>query len=52
MEAPHAGIYLDSPSTTSNTTYTIYFQNPNNGLSVTLMNNSLTATITLMEIAG
>jgi len=51
LQGIHASFYLDSPATTSSTTYTIYFQNPNNGLSVSVMNNNLTGTITLMEIA-
>ena len=42
---------LDSPATTSSTTYTVYFASTNSG-SVTMFHNSLTGTITLMEIAG
>jgi hypothetical protein len=42
---------LDSPATTSSTTYTVYFQSTTGG-SVTMFHNSLTGTITLMEIAG
>jgi hypothetical protein len=42
---------LDSPATTSSTAYTVYFASTNGG-SVTIFHNSLTGTITLMEIAG
>ena len=42
---------LDSPATTSSTTYTVYFASTNGG-SVTMFHNNLTGTITLMEIAG
>jgi len=42
---------LDSPATTSSTTYTVYFQSTISG-SVTMFHNSLTGTITLMEIAA
>ena len=42
---------LDSPATTSSTAYTVYFASTNSG-SVSMFHNSLTGTITLMEIAG
>ena len=42
---------LDSPATTSSTAYTVYFASTNSG-SVGMFQNSLTGTITLMEIAG
>lgn len=42
---------LDSPSTTSSTTYTMYFSSTNGG-AVQIFNNYLTGTITLMEIAA
>jgi hypothetical protein len=42
---------LDSPATTSSTTYTVYFASTNSGI-VTMFHNSLTGTITLMEIAA
>jgi hypothetical protein len=42
---------LDSPATTSSTAYTVYFASTNSG-SVSMFHNSLTGTITLMEIAA
>lgn len=44
--------YLDSPATTSATTYKVQFKVHTNGGSQTLFLNNSTATITLMEIAG
>jgi hypothetical protein len=44
--------YLDSPSTTSATTYKTQFANNANAASVTVQQASTTSTITLMEIAG
>ena len=45
--------YLDSPATTSATTYKTQFRNDTNAASVTVQPDSLgTSTITLMEIAG
>ena len=47
--------YLDSPATTSSTTYTVYFQNSNNTGAVQFnaggVSNNQIATLTLMEIA-
>ena len=43
--------YLDSPATTSSTTYTLYFRTTSGTASDT-PNNGTKATITLMEIAG
>jgi hypothetical protein len=43
--------YLDSPATTSSTTYTVYFASTNGG-TVQVFNNQLTGTMILMEIAG
>jgi hypothetical protein len=43
--------YIDSPATTSSTTYTIYF-NANDSQTAIAMNNTVTGVITLMEIAG
>ena len=43
-------LFLDSPATTSSTTYTIYYASTNGG-SVTTFQNNETGTITLMEIA-
>ena len=49
--------YLDSPATTSSTTYTVYFNSVNNNVAVAVQNflgtnADSTSTITLMEIAG
>jgi hypothetical protein len=44
--------FLDSPATTSSTTYTVYFKLSSGSGSVGICQNSLTGTITLMEIAG
>jgi hypothetical protein len=47
-------VYLDSPATTSSTTYTLYFSTTNAGNPMYLNINGLgsgTSTITLMEIA-
>ena len=58
MGTTHAMCYLDSPATTSSTTYTIYAANAN--IATGIYNNptgagtpnTQQATITLMEIAG
>ena len=42
---------LDSPATTSATTYAVYVASTNGG-SITAFNNTTTGVITLMEIAG
>ena len=44
--------YLDSPATTSATTYKTQFANPNNSASSYVQDSSSASTITLMEIAG
>ena len=44
--------YLDSPSTTSSTTYKTQFANFASGGTVGLQDSSAVSTITLMEIAG
>ena len=44
--------YLDSPATTSSTSYTVYFGSQQNNTGFTVQNNGDTSTITLMEIAG
>jgi len=48
--------FLDSPATTSSTTYTVQLANDNNTGTVYINNNyflgAVTSTITLMEIAG
>ncbi len=45
-------IFLDSPATTSATTYTVYFRLSSGSGAVGICQNSLTGTIILMEIAG
>jgi hypothetical protein len=44
--------YLDSPSTTSSTTYKTQFKSLSNIATVYVQNNSATSTINLIEIAG
>jgi hypothetical protein len=44
--------YLDSPATTSSTSYTIYFASVNSVGTIYFCGNSNPATMTLMEIAG
>ena len=43
--------YLDSPATTSSTTYTVYMANNAGGSTIYVHNNGIQGTITLMEIA-
>ena len=51
IEANVSFIYLDSPATTSATTYAVYFNNTTGLGTVYLQNGGGTGTITLMEIA-
>ena len=44
--------YLDSPATTSSTTYTLYFRNADSAGTVAVGSTNGDSTITLMEIAG
>jgi hypothetical protein len=44
--------YLDSPSTTSSTTYKTQFKNFTNAAAVYVQGNNATSTLTLMEIAA
>ena len=45
--------FLDSPATTSSTTYKIQFKNGSGtGTNVTINDSNVTSTLTLMEIAG
>lgn len=46
------GVVLDSPSTTSSTSYAVYIKAPSGGSSPWWNINSATTNITLMEIAG
>jgi hypothetical protein len=48
----YANNYLDSPATTSSTTYTIYFCSTNSGSQVNINTNGELSSITLMEIAA
>ena len=47
---PVAFSYLDSPNTTSSTTYQVYFKSSSGGLAY--MNNDTLASLTAFEIAG
>jgi hypothetical protein len=51
VAAPISLSYLDSPATTSATTYTLYFNNGGSG-TATVQLSSFTGVITLMEIAA
>lgn len=57
VQAPYSLLYLDSPATTSSTTYTPYFKNTGNSAGTVYFNiphagGQTTATIVLMEIAA
>ncbi len=52
LKSSHSISYVDSPSTTSSTTYKTQFMNVANAASVSVQNNSTTATITLLEIGA
>jgi hypothetical protein len=52
LKLTHAASYLDSPNTTSSTTYKTQFMNPGNAASVNVQNNNSTSTITLLEIGA
>jgi hypothetical protein len=52
LKSSHSISYVDSPSTTSSTTYKTQFMNVANAASVGVQNNSTTATITLLEIGA
>jgi hypothetical protein len=53
MISPHSIAYLDSPSTTSSTTYTVYFRSSSAGNTVDFSNSDRgTVVLTLMEIAA
>lgn len=49
---PASFVYLDSPATTSSTTYKTQASNPDASGTVTFQNNSTMSTMTLMEIAA
>jgi len=51
LQVPAAMEYLDSPATTSSTTYTVYFIS-NSGGTVYLSTNANAMTLTAMEVAG
>ncbi len=44
--------YLDSPATTSSTTYTMYFNRNNGSGTASVQHNNAASTITLMEVAA
>ena len=46
------GAYLDSPATTSATTYATFFNNPNNMANVQVQANSENSTIILLEVSA
>ena len=52
MQTPLSGQYLDSPATTSSTTYTIYFKKGAGSGTVYIGTNGNSVTISAMEIAG
>ena len=52
QELPTTMTYLDSPSTTSATTYQVYMKSNSGGNFSYLNTNSVTGTITVFEIAG
>jgi hypothetical protein len=43
-------VYLDSPATTSATTYKTQFRNPDNAASISVQKAGTLSTITLMEV--
>jgi hypothetical protein len=51
IEAPHSMVFLDSPATTSSTTYALYFASTNGG-TVNFNQNNNNSYIILMEIAA
>ena len=51
MQSSSSGEFLDSPATTSATTYTVYIASTNGG-QVQYFPNNVTGSITLMEIAA
>jgi hypothetical protein len=51
VQAPSTSLYLDSPATTSSTTYTVYFKS-NGGGAVDFATDNLMVSFILMEIAA
>ena len=49
---PLTMVYLDSPATTSATTYAVYFKTQSGSTTTVFGSTNITETITLMEIAG
>jgi len=49
---PITMVYLDSPSTTSSTTYAVYFKTSSGSTTTYFGSSNIEQTITLMEIAG
>jgi hypothetical protein len=52
LEITSPVVFLDSPATTSSTTYTIYIKNMDAAATVYIGNGSFSSTITLVEIAA
>jgi hypothetical protein len=52
VQASGSCIYLDSPATTSSTTYTVYFRSTTGGNTVKFANDNTMTSFTLMEIAA
>ena len=52
VQASGSCMYLDSPATTSSTTYTVYFRSTTGGNTVKFANDNTMTSFTLMEIAG
>ena len=49
---PITMVYLDSPSTTSSTTYAVYFKTSSGSTTTYFGSSNIEQTITLMEVAG
>lgn len=52
MQSVFSACYLDSPATTSLTTYTLYMSSTNAAGTVGICSNNTTATMTLLEVAA
>jgi hypothetical protein len=52
VQASGSCMYLDSPATTSSTTYTVYFRSTTGGNTVKFANDNTMTSFTLMEIAA
>jgi len=52
LQSSTTSVYLDSPSSTSSTTYTVYFKSTTAGNSVDFATDNLMVSLILMEIKG